>query len=95
MAAVELGEEVQHNSTMAKRIAGTIKQQIVGLNYIQTAMDEIKGASYSNKQISKEVMDGSGTLNEAIAQLIEVVEQWQTPDFYAPGPNHPTASKQP
>ena len=56
---------------------------IVGLNYIQNAMNEIKTATTDNKSISHDVVDGSGTLNEAIAELMEVVEKWQTPEFYS------------
>jgi len=78
----DLGDEVQNNSKMAHSIATTIKQQLVGLNYIQTAMQEIKLSTSDNSDISLEVVQGSHSLNRAIAELLEVVDQWETPEFY-------------
>ena len=75
-------EELIESGSLAEAISMSIDQQIVGLSYISSAMNEVYSAATGNASISNEVQSGADLLNESIDTLQTLVRDWQAPDFY-------------
>ena len=78
----DLSSEMGANSELAKQISTTIDQQLLGLKYIISAVDEIRVAVKDNTGIGMDVIREAGSLGSSIETLTTLIDEWRTPEFY-------------